>query len=111
EALVSLAEQHPEVVFHRLIVQRHVLGLEFDDATEAAIAWSDADIFNSVAAGTAVYLLADARGDFERAIEIGREALKRNPHASQLVNNVAYALALAGQLNEARNLLAADSND
>ena len=111
EALSALTDRHPGVVFHRMVVQRHVLRLEFEEATEAAVRWADDEIFNPASAGTAVYLLADVRGDFERAVEIGREALKRNPMAKQLGNNVAYALALAGRLDEARALLPAETHD
>jgi hypothetical protein len=111
EAFDGLTAAHPGVVFHYLIVQRHTLRLEFEEATEAAVRWANEEIFNSVAAAPAVYLLVDVLADFDRALGIGRDAVKRNPAAAMLANNVAYALALSGHVAEAQRLLPPESDD
>jgi tetratricopeptide (TPR) repeat protein len=111
EILDTLREGHPGASFDRFEVQICLLSLNFEEATERAVAWATKDIFNSTAAGLAVYLLADVQGDYDRAISIGRDALRRNPSADQLVNNVAYALALDGQTAQALRLLPERTDD
>jgi hypothetical protein len=111
EVFAAAGEAHPGVALYRLVVQRHMIRLEFEEATDAAVRWARDEIFNSDAAAMAVYLLTDVRADFDNALEIGRDALKRNPSAAMLVNNVAYALALSGHVAEARRVLPDDSNN
>ena len=110
-ALAALGERHPDVVLDEIVVQRHLLRLEFEEATSAAVRWANEEIFDASAAATAVYLLVDVSGDFQHALKIGRVALRRAPRSRQLVNNVAYALALAGELREARDLLGPGRRD
>ncbi len=102
---------NPGVELGSLDTHLALLRCDFLRATEYAVAWSEEDIFNSHAAAAAVYLLVDVCGDFERAIAIGRVALRRAGHTDPLVNNVAYALSLSGHLAEARALLPTDSGE
>jgi hypothetical protein len=59
-------------------------------------------------ASLAVYLLCDVEQDYERAIRLGADALKRMPGALKLAHNVSYALALAGDPVQARDCLLDD---
>jgi Flp pilus assembly protein TadD len=100
-----LAEANPRERFHRLHVQLALLRCDFDQATQLAVNWAHSELFDSSAAGTAVYLLVEAKAAYQEAIDLGTKFLKRAPVARQLINNVAYALALSGRLEEARALL------
>jgi tetratricopeptide (TPR) repeat protein len=60
-----------------------------------------------MAAVNAVYLLTEACGDFAKAVKIGHAALRRFPASAILANNVAYALALSGDLSAAKAVLPA----
>ena len=88
-----------------------ILRCDFGEAAELAAKWAQDEIFNPHAAGIATYLLADYVGDFDRAIKIGRDALQIAGSTDQLINNLAYALALAGRTAEARDLLPEDLDD
>jgi tetratricopeptide (TPR) repeat protein len=90
---------------YRLRVHRHLLRHEFETASEIAAAWARDQIFDVGAASTAAYLLTEAKGDWESAIEIGQPALARMPGFPMLRNNLAYALIQAGRTHEARDLL------
>ena len=52
---------------------------------------------NPSAAAFAVLLVTDLEGDFAQAVEIGLRGLTCAPHHQMLVNNTAYAMALAGE--------------
>lgn len=90
-----------------LFLETHlaILQYRFRDAAELAVEWASKEIFNSHAAGVAVYLLTDAMGDFDRAYQVGTRALRTSRATEELVNNVAYSFALGGRLTEARELL------
>jgi hypothetical protein len=101
----GLSERHPEEGLYNLRTKYAFLREDFDEAVSIALQWADDEVLNPYAAGTAVYLLTDVSGDFDAASELGRRALRRTGRTRQLVNNTAYALALAGKLEDARNLL------
>lgn len=106
-----LAEKHPRDKLYPLRTQLAFLRLDFDEAVQVAVEWAEEEILNPHAAGVAVYLLADIAGDTEAAVSLGRTALGSAGHTEELVNNVAYALALAGELDEADRLLPSDTAD
>jgi len=100
-----LAERHHDESLYALRTQLAFLRLEFDEAARLAASWAADEILNPHAAAVAVYLLADVEGDLDSALALGRTALARAGHTQELVNNVAYVLALAGKLSEADQLL------
>lgn len=88
---------------------RMVLALLEHDAPAAlqlAREWSAKDVLNPNAATFATFLLCDLEGDFAQAAELGVRALARAPSHLMLLNNTAYALALAEDPHRAGRLLA-----
>jgi tetratricopeptide (TPR) repeat protein len=87
---------------------RMVLALLEHDAPAAlqlARQWSARDVLNPNAAAFATFLICDLEGDYPQAAELGVRALARAPSHLTLLNNTAYALALAGDLHRAGRLL------
>lgn len=105
ELLTHLAERHPRTELTNLELHLAVLHHETDHALALGREWAHSEPLNPVAAAAAVQLLVDLAGEHDEAIQIGLEALSRMPADLMLVNNVAWALALAGQANRARHLL------
>lgn len=104
--LAELERIHParDLLFmkvHRAIVRR-----ESSEAVALARAWVENDPLNPLAASLAVQLTGDIAGQYQAAVDIGCRALRYAPHDAALINNVAYALAEAGRLRAARELLA-----
>ena len=109
EQLINkLQETNPGADLYLLRTHLAFLRCDFREAAKQAAAWAEDEIFNAHAAAHATYLLTDASGEVDRAISIGRTGLQIAGSTQQLVNNVAYALAAAGRLKEARSLLPND---
>jgi tetratricopeptide (TPR) repeat protein len=106
-----LSERHPKDSLYALRTKLALLRSEFDSATKLAVDWATDEILNPQAASIAVFLLTDVAGDFDAAVKLSREALKRTGHSEALVNNAAYALTLAGELDAAKRLLPDDPGD
>jgi Flp pilus assembly protein TadD len=105
QLLESLAANH--TADELLFLKTHIalVHFEFDRATQLAKEWAEKEIFNTYAVSLAVYLLADVAGTLDEAISLGKRGCRIAGAAEQLVNNLAYAYALAGNLSEARDLL------
>jgi tetratricopeptide (TPR) repeat protein len=87
---------------------RMLLALLQQDAPAAvalAREWSADDVLNPNAASFATFLISDLEGDFQEAARLGLCALSRAPSHETLLNNTAYALALAGDPERAGRLL------
>lgn len=101
----TLLQLHDEADLYEIETRLAVLKAEFRRAVDLSVRWVGREPFDSDAALVATYLLTDVAQDYETAIRIGAEALKRIPDAKGVANNVAYALALAGRPKEARKFL------
>ncbi len=111
ELIGELARANPGESLDQLRVHLAALRCNFEEATQLATEWAEREIFDPVAAAQALYLLADVRADYETAISLGRDALRRVPSSKPLRNNLAYALALSGRMDEARRVLPTDPGD
>jgi tetratricopeptide (TPR) repeat protein len=109
--VTSLKEANPGEPLDFFRINLALLRCDFEEATRLAVQFARRDIFNANAAAQAIYLLADVRRDYETAIEIGTTTIKRVPSLPALRNNLAYALALADRLDEARDVLPSDPGD
>jgi tetratricopeptide (TPR) repeat protein len=107
----ELERANPGEPLDQLRVHLATLRCDFEEATQLATEWAERELFDPVAAAQALYLLADVTADYEKAISLGRAALRRTPSSMPLRNNLAYALALAGRVEEARRVLPADPGD
>lgn len=107
----SLEEANPGEPLDFLRVHLASLRCDFDEATRLAKELALQDIFNPNAAAQAIYLLADVWADYATAIEIGYSTIRRIPSSAVLRNNLAYALALADRLDEAREVLPDEIED
>jgi Flp pilus assembly protein TadD len=103
--LGQLEARHDAKSLLFLRVHDAILRQNVEAAVSLAVEWAGSDPFNPVAAGLAIQLLGDLAGDRERAIELGRYAIRRAPGDSLLLNNLAYVLALSGEVREARAVL------
>lgn len=103
--LAKLRTAHSNVPLHDLEVHLALLERRFEDAVEGAVQWADESPLDPYAATSCTYLLADVAGDYTRAADVGRRALRRMPGVAPLANNVAYALALAGRAKDAQRYL------
>jgi tetratricopeptide (TPR) repeat protein len=109
--LERLGEANPEERFYRLEALHAVLVMDFERALRLALEWNDGTFRDPSAPSTAIYLLTDITGDFDEAIRIGYAALPRFPANKSLLNNLAYALALASRYAEARRLISRVEDD
>lgn len=82
----------------------------FEEALQVADRWLDRDPFSSAAACLVTYLHSDVLQDYEGTVRIGNAALQRSPRCTQLANNVAYALAMLGRTQEAKETLIIDES-
>lgn len=60
---------------------------------------------NEAVFGLMSYLLTDVEGTYEEAYRVCQEGLRRWPQSLLLRNNMAYALLMAGRVDEAQTLL------
>jgi tetratricopeptide (TPR) repeat protein len=97
--------KHPRESFASLRLRLKLLEGHFEEAVVIAVDWASEAPFSSNAAAMAVYLLTEVDGDIDRAFALGLDALKRHPAADGLRNNVSYALAVSGRLDDAVRLL------
>ena len=109
--LMALTEANPTETFDYLNMHLATLRCDFEEATTLATERAWREPFDDVGAAQAMYLLADVRGKYEDAIELGECVLRRVPSSIPLRNNLAYALALAGRLDNAKRVLPADAGD
>jgi tetratricopeptide (TPR) repeat protein len=103
--LARIRQAHPKAPLGSLELHRAKLERRFDDATALALRWAEESVLDPEPAIEATYLLCDVTGDFQRAVTIGRAAHRRMPANTVLSNNLAYALALVGDIAEARRHL------
>jgi tetratricopeptide (TPR) repeat protein len=101
----AIAAANPGTRLYSIDVQRAVLEDRIAKATQLAVEWADNAIFAPEAAMTATFMLIDVEDRFDDAVKLGSDAIKRMPAVSGLINNVAYALVLAGQADRAHHLL------
>lgn len=100
-----LRDRHDAPRLHPLQMLLAVLRHEAAPAIEHVLAWVEREPLNPNAAARAVELVADLRGDYAAAAQIGLRALAHAPHDRALVNNAAYALALGGEPSAAKRVL------
>jgi tetratricopeptide (TPR) repeat protein len=101
----TLLQFHNEADLYEIETRLAMLKGEFRRAVDISLRWVEHEPFDPDAAMLATYLLTDITHDYETAIRIGTETLRRIPDAKGIANNVAYALALAGRPTEARKFL------
>jgi tetratricopeptide (TPR) repeat protein len=82
-----------------------MLRANYERAADLSAEWAQRCPFDEAAVVNAVYLLADGKNDFVRAAELGVGGLRRFPGSALLANDVAYAFAMAGDLQRARKYL------
>ena len=107
----ELRGRHAENELLPLLLHEAILRQETDRAIDFGLRWADAAPLDPDASGAALHLLVDLAGQPELAAERARIALRRAPGDRRVINNSAYALALAGRLTEARGVLAMARND
>lgn len=83
---------------------------DYERAADRSYEWAQRCPFDEAAVVKAVYLLADGKSEFVKAAEFGVEGLRRFPGSALLANDVAYAFAMAGDLQGARRFLPAQDH-
>jgi tetratricopeptide (TPR) repeat protein len=109
--LSRLKDAHPTQMFYRLQVQLAILKFSFGTAVDIALEWNEKTDFDPMAPSMAVYLLTDVAARPTEAVELGLQALPKFPGFKPLINNLGYALALAGDYGRARRLLPDETDD
>jgi hypothetical protein len=104
EELISKSPAYGERTLPLLTRLAQLQG-RFNDSVHLATQWMRSFPFDPGAPTNLTYLLCDFAGDYEAAVDVGREGLKRAPHFLPLINNLAYALASSGRLKEAKRVL------
>jgi tetratricopeptide (TPR) repeat protein len=90
-----------------LNLQAHLCMLrgDYERSAELSAKWAERCPLDESAVVKAVYLLTDGSHNFARAVELGLDGLRRFPGSALLANDVAYAFAMAGDLQRARKHL------
>lgn len=91
---------------HWALYHLAVLEGRYDEALEEAREWIAGEPYNHLAVASAMQLVGEARRDPAGAVEIGRAFRRRAQKNTDIVNSLAYYLILAGELDEAAQLLA-----
>jgi hypothetical protein len=104
-ALNAVKDVHPDIALYQLELHLAMLELDFERATDIAVKWALATLFDVDAMTVATFLLAEVRGDYDAALSLGKVGLLRMPAAHNLANNVAYAIALSGRPRDARQFV------
>jgi pentatricopeptide repeat protein len=76
----------------------------WNEALQHAYEWHYDEPYSSRPANTACFIAATALQDYAAAIEIARAGLKVDPKDDLLTNNLIYALARNGEIDEAATL-------
>jgi Flp pilus assembly protein TadD len=100
-----LKVRHPADDLHALWMALALLEHDAPSAVGFARAWAQRDVLNPSAAALAVYLIGDLEGDYSKAGQLGLNSLKWAPSHAPLINNTAYALALAGRTVQAKKVI------
>ena len=110
--LPALETAYTKLAEHRsrptlLAVERQVafLRFEFDRSLDAAAEWVREEPFSAEAHIAATYLLSMHKGDYQGAARIGLAGIRRGIGDDVLRNNVAFALAMDGNPDEAERVL------
>jgi tetratricopeptide (TPR) repeat protein len=101
----ALRRVHQPETLYDIEARLAMLRGDYDHAIDAATSWWACDPFSQQAPTLVTYLYSEVRGDYEKTVEVGIDALKRFPKASVLANNVSFALAMLGRVSEARAFL------
>ncbi len=91
---------HAPIVSFEANVWRTMMGKEFESSLSWSQRWLEDQAFSKRPA-TAGSFLAGRLENFELAAEIARRGLVPNPNDGALLNNLAFALAEAGRIDEA----------
>jgi len=78
---------------------------KWNQATTATQAWQTDEPFSSRPAGLGSFLAITAQEDFKKAIQIVHTGLIANPGDPTLINNLVYAYACSGRIEDARKVL------
>lgn len=105
DVVAKLQDKHPSEALFPLRMHLGLLRRDEDETVTNAIAWTRHDVLNPSAASVALHFLTDLAGRPDAAAEMGLIAVKRSPAGTYVVNNTAYALALANRPAEALALL------
>jgi tetratricopeptide (TPR) repeat protein len=81
------------------------LRLDFERAITEARCWMTDEPFDAGAVMMLTFLLSEVGGAIPEAERIGQIGLRRMPSEIVIRNNLAFALAMEGKLNEARSVL------
>ncbi len=90
---------------HEAQAGAHFRNAEFELSLAASLAWLEDQSFSARPAVNASFIAAEILGDFQLAIEVCERGLVANPRDVELSNNLAYALASGGRLQEAASVL------
>ncbi len=90
-----------------LTVEKQIafLRFEFDRSLEAAVERVEEEPFSTDAHIAATYLMSMHKGNYQKAARIGLAGIKRGIGDDVLRNNVAFALAMGGDPDEAERVL------
>jgi tetratricopeptide (TPR) repeat protein len=100
-----LGEKLAEPQLHEFDARIAELVGDFIRALDEGFAWLKVDPFNPRPSALVGLLLTDFQADYEGAVKVGIESLKRLPGNVTLLNNVAYAFAMSGNARDARAYL------
>ncbi len=85
--------------------RRLIQAEEWDNALTEAKGWQNDEPFSARPAILGSFLASIAQEDFATSEYIARRGLIANPDEPTLINNLTYALACAGKITEAKNIL------
>jgi tetratricopeptide (TPR) repeat protein len=100
-----LSENQLRTDLHWAIAHRSMVVRDYTRALSENQEWARSEPFNLTAVSQVMCLLNDFKRDYSESIRVGMQFLRRCPNASMIWNNIAYAHALAGHLDEAREAI------
>jgi Flp pilus assembly protein TadD len=105
EILHELSLRHPSNQLGAFRTHASFLRLDFEAAISEARRWTADEPFDPSAVIMLTYLLIETQDAPDEAARIGKAALQRMPSDKVIRNNLAYALVLLNQLEEATRVL------
>ena len=101
----ELSERHSRETLLAVEAQVAFLRFEFDRSLTAAMEWTRHEPFSLDAHISATYLLSMHAGDYRTAARVGQDGIRRGLRSPVLRCNVAFALVMSSDLDEAVRVL------
>jgi tetratricopeptide (TPR) repeat protein len=102
---LELTDPSVTVGFSETLAKDAFIGERFDESLAHALDWHRSLPFAERPIFMGTHIASVFTKEYDKSIELAKEGLRSNPKSSAMWNNLAYAAALAGNLDEAAHAI------